>query len=128
MGHFNENGKYCPNTVESIREACSKPNWDGYDAKPVPKKILDYARKLQEYDLLPERFEMFPCGDGSVQFEYPDEDAEDFDIFEIHDGRFVHSYKDGYMGFYDWTDFINYVSSLKLKLRYLAKEIDKRIT
>ena len=120
MGHFNENGKYCPNTVESIREACSKPDWDGYDAKVIPEKVLDYAEKLQSYNLLPEGFEMFPCADGSVQFEYPDKD-DDFDIFEIYNGEFIHSYKGGYKGFYDWMDFVNYVSSLKLKMLYIAK-------
>ena len=121
MGHFNENGKYCPNTVESIREACGECGWNGYsDSVPVCDAVLEYAERLQESGVLPSRFEMFPCADGSVQFEYPD-DREEFDIFEIHRGEFVHSYKDGYRGFYDWADFINYVSSLKLKMLYIAK-------
>lgn len=128
MGQFSKDGKYCSNTAGDIRKACSEKGWNGYDAEPIPEKVLEYAEKFQEADVLPEGFEMFPCADGSVQFEYPDEDAEDFDIFEIYDGRFVHSYKDGYRGFYEWMDFLNYAGALKLKLRYLAKEIDKRIT
>lgn len=128
MGQFGKDGKYRPNTAGDIRKACSEKGWNGYDAEPIPEKVLEYAEKFQEVDVLPEGFEMFPCADGSIQFEYPDDDAEDFDIFEIHNGRFVHSYRDGYRGFYEWTDFLNYAAALKLKLRYLAKEIDKRIT
>lgn len=120
MGQFSKDGKYCPNTVESIREACSKPGWDGYDAKIIPEVILDYAEKLQSYDLLPSGFEMFPCADGSIQFEYPDT-GDDFDIFEIYNGEFIHSYKDGYRGFYDWDEFLRYISTLMLKLTYIVR-------
>jgi len=122
MGHFNENGKYRPNTAGDIRKACSEKGWNGYDAEPIPEKVLEYAEEFQEYDLLPDGFEMFPAADGSVLFEYPDK-GDEFDIFEIHDGRFVHSYKDGYKGFYEWMDFVNYVGSLKLKMVYAAKGI-----
>ena len=121
MGRFLEDGKYCPNTIEDIRKACSEKDWDGYNAKPIPNAIIEYADKFQKYDLLPDGFEMFPCPDGSIQFEYPDK-SDEYDIFEIYNGEFIHSYKGGYKGFYDWNEFLRYVSSLKLKLVYILKE------
>lgn len=126
MGHFLDNGNYEPNTVDSIREACSEPGWDGYDAKPIPETILARAKELQDSECLPNGFEMFPCPDGSVQFEYPEE-GENFNIFEIYETEFIHSYRGGYTGFYVWEDFLRYIGTLDLKFCYPKHVHTKRI-
>lgn len=46
--------------------------WDGYDAKPIEPGILEKAMHLVECMELTGRcghFEVFPCVDGTVQFE-----------------------------------------------------------
>lgn len=126
MGHFLDNGDYEPNTVDSIRRACSEPDWDGYGAKPIPEAVLKNAEFIATSNILPEGFEMFPCPDGSVQFEYPDE-GEEFNIFEIYETEFIHSYRGGYTGFYAWEDFLRYIGTLDLKFCYPKHVHTKRI-
>lgn len=94
--------------------------------KPIPEAVLKNAGFIATADILPEGFEMFPCPDGSVQFEYPDK-GENFDIFEIYETEFIHSYRGGYTGFYAWEDFLRYIGTLDLKFCYPKHVHTKRI-
>jgi hypothetical protein len=52
-------------------ESLNEPNWDGYDAQPITRETLNYARRL--IHIMPETFgtpDMAPSGDGSITLEW----------------------------------------------------------
>ncbi len=59
---------HTPNTIESLRIACAEKGWDGYDSEPIPEIVFKRAEAIQPY--IPKYFELFPGGDGSLQWEW----------------------------------------------------------
>jgi hypothetical protein len=52
-------------------ESLNEPNWDGYDAEPITRETLNYARRF--IHIMPETFgtpDMAPSGDGSITLEW----------------------------------------------------------
>lgn len=54
--------------LQSIVDNCHTHGWDGYNADPISSKVLNNA--LQVLPHMPQKFELFPTGRNSVQFEY----------------------------------------------------------
>ena len=79
-------GEYIGNTIESLRKVCSVKDWDGYDCDPISEKVFQMAEAIEKYLPLDETWDLFPGGDGSLQYE----DRYDDDMF------FVEIYPDGY--------------------------------
>ena len=75
------------NTLESIKKECSEPGWDGYTAEPIKDIIFENAKLVQPF--IPDNFELFPCGDGSVQWENTESEDDD-EIIEIYEDEFYH--------------------------------------
>lgn len=77
------------NTLESIKKECSESGWDGYTAEPINDIILENAKIVQPF--IPDDFELFPCGDGSVQWENMESDENViFEAIEIYEDKFYH--------------------------------------
>ena len=75
------------NTLESIKKECSEPGWDGYTAEPIKDIVLENAKLVQPF--IPDDFELFPCGDGSVQWENTESKEDDiFEVVEIYEDEF----------------------------------------
>ena len=60
------------NTLDSIEKDCSRPGWyatysDGRPNEAVSAEVLSKARLIQPF--VPLEMELFPCPDGSVQWE-----------------------------------------------------------
>lgn len=70
------------NTLEIIKKECSESGWDGYTAEPINDIILENAKIVQPF--IPDDFELFPCGDGSVQWE------NIYEVIEIYENEFYH--------------------------------------
>lgn len=75
------------NTLESLKKECSESGWDGYTAEPIKDIIFENAKIVQPF--IPDDFELFPCGDGTVQWEKTDEDSV-YEVIEIYENRFYH--------------------------------------
>lgn len=75
------------NTLESLKKECSEPGWDGYTAEPIKDIIFENAKLVQPF--IPDNFELFPCGDGSVQWENTESEDDD-EIIEIYEDEFYH--------------------------------------
>jgi hypothetical protein len=74
---------HTPNTIESLRKACSEKDWDGYDADPMPEIVFRRAEAIQPY--IPQFFELFPGGDGSLQWEWHEHRKNGhWDIIEVY--------------------------------------------
>lgn len=58
------------NTIEGLKEVCSKPGWNGYDCNPISDLIFKRAEQLEPY--IPKSYELFPGADNSLQWESPD--------------------------------------------------------
>ena len=83
------------NTIEGIRKDCSLKDWDGYFAEPISEEVLKLAEEIRLF--LPEKYEMFPCGDNSIQFEKKYEISLDYwEIIEVYPNSIIYSilYKD----------------------------------
>ena len=78
--------EYIGNTIESLRNACSVKDWNGYDADPIPEEVFQKAEAIEKYLPLDETWDLFPGGDGSLQYE----NRYDDDMF------YVEIYPDGY--------------------------------
>lgn len=77
------------NTLESIKKECSDSGWDGYTAEPINDIILENAKLVQPF--ISDNFELFPCGDGSVQWENSERTEDDvLEIIEIYENKFYH--------------------------------------
>lgn len=77
------------NTLESIKKDCSESGWDGYTAEPINDVVLENAKLVQPF--IPDDFELFPCGDGSVKWENSGSNENDvFEMIEIYDNEFYH--------------------------------------
>ena len=74
------------NTIESLKEACSEPGWDGYDGIPLSEEVIARARAIEPYIPKDEKWELFAGPDGSLQYE----DQYDDDKF------FIEVYPDKY--------------------------------
>ena len=85
---------YRHNTIEGIRKDCSHKDWDGYNAEPISKEVLKQAEEIRL--VLPEKYEMFPCGDNSIQFEKEYEETDYWEIIEVNSNDISYSilYKD----------------------------------
>lgn len=60
------------NTLEGIEKDCSQPGWyatysDGRPNEAVSAEVISKARLIQPF--VPLEMELFPCPDGSVQWE-----------------------------------------------------------
>ena len=60
------------NTLEGIEKDCSQPGWyamyaDGRPNEAVSAEVISQARLIQPF--VPLEMELFPCPDGSVQWE-----------------------------------------------------------
>ena len=75
------------NILESLKKECSEPGWDGYTAEPIKDIIFENAKLVQPF--IPDNFELFPCGDGSVQWENTESEDDD-EIIEIYEDEFYH--------------------------------------
>lgn len=52
-------------------ESLNQPNWDGYDAQPITRATLDYARQL--IGIMPQIFgppDISPSGEGAITLEW----------------------------------------------------------
>lgn len=61
------------NTLEDIEKDCSQPGWyatysDGRPNESVSAEVISKARLIQPF--VPLEMELFPCPDGSVQWDY----------------------------------------------------------
>lgn len=75
------------NTLESLRIACAEKGWDGYDAEPMPEIVFKRAETIQPY--IPQFFELFPGGDGSLQWEWNEHRKNGrWDIIEVYPLKF----------------------------------------
>lgn len=118
------------NLLESIKKECSESGWDGYTAQPINDVVLENAKLVQPF--IPDNFELFPCGDGSVQWETAESDDGIWEVIEIYENRFYHQIiKPGTLDdketivkeFKDINEFVKY-----LKQRFVEnkiKEIEK---
>lgn len=76
-----------------------KDNWNSYGAKPLDRKVIEGAIDIcKQLQILPD--EVFPCGDGSVQFEYYGED-EKYLQFNLYDNLYIDYFYEGYELNYD---------------------------
>ena len=76
------------NTLESLKKECSESGWDGYTAEPIKDIIFENAKLVQPF--IPDKFELFPCGDGSVQWEYTEREYDIYEVIEIYENEFYH--------------------------------------
>jgi len=77
------------NTLEAIEKDCSQPGWyaiysDGRPNEAVSPAVIAQARLIQPF--VPIEMELFPCPDGSVQWEDADHTLEVYaDKFKYDD-------------------------------------------
>lgn len=76
------------NTLESIKKDCSESGWDGYTAEPINDIVLENAKLVQPF--IPDNFELFPCGDGSIQWENTESEKDVYEVVEIYEDEFYH--------------------------------------
>ncbi len=75
------------NTLESLRIACAEKDWNGYDAEPIPEIVFKRAETIRPY--IPKYFELFPCADGSLQWEWSEHRKNDhWDLIEVYPLKF----------------------------------------
>lgn len=91
---------------------------------------MEKAKLVQPF--IPDDFELFPCGDGSVQWENTESEDDIYEVIEIYENEFYHQIiKPGTMGDKetivienkDINEFVKY-----LKQRFVEnkiKEIEK---
>lgn len=75
-----------------IKKLCTVPNWNGYDADPIPQKVIDFVyRLLRNLGTQPE---IFPCASKSIDLEYDRHNA--FMSLNISDNKITvfKDYKD----------------------------------
>ena len=117
------------NILESIKKECSESGWDGYTAQPINDVVLENAKLVQPF--IPDNFELFPCGDGSVQWETDSED-DIFEVIEIYEDVFYHQIvKPSTMDdketivkqFKDINEFVKYLKQMFVENK--IKEIEK---
>lgn len=58
----------CLNRLKEIKECTSIPNWNGYNAMPIPPAYFEKAEALIE--VLSYKPEIFPTACSSIQFDY----------------------------------------------------------
>ena len=113
------------NTLESIKKDCSESGWDGYTAEPINDIILENAKLVQPF--IPDNFELFPCGDGSVQWENSERTEDDvLEIIEIYENKFYHEIVNEETVIKESNDINEFVKYLKQWLvENKIKEIEK---
>ena len=113
------------NTLESIKKDCSASGWDGYTAEPIKDIILENAKLVQPF--IPDNFELFPCGDGSVQWENSERTEDDvLEIIEIYEDKFYHEIVNEETIIKESNDINEFVKYLKQWLvENKIKEIEK---
>ena len=58
-----------------------KKGWDGYNAEPISDVVINRSEKLKR--ILSDKFQIFPTGRNSIQFELTDGDYYiEFEVFE----------------------------------------------
>lgn len=116
------------NTIDGIRKECSRKDWDGYDAEPISEEVLKRAEEIRH--VLPEKYEMFPCGDNSIQFEKEYEETSDYwEIIEVNSNDISYSilYKnndDSILTFDTTAEFIKFwkENQVNIKLEEIKKD------
>lgn len=116
------------NTIDGIRKECSRKDWDGYDAEPISEEVLKRAEEIRL--VLPEKYEMFPCGDNSIQFEKEYEETSDYwEIIEVNSNDICYSilYKnndDDILKFDTTAEFIKFwkENQVNIKLEEIKKD------
>ena len=68
------------NLLEHFRDL--KPNWNSYDAEPIPSAVIDTCKIM--CSALTIQPQIFPCADQSVQMEFDFSDGSYFEI-EVHE-------------------------------------------
>lgn len=63
-------------------------NWDGYDAEPITPETLELAQRV--FDMMDERGDAAPGGDGSICMEW--RDGDDIICLDVGPGRKLHIY------------------------------------
>jgi hypothetical protein len=85
-----------PNTIENLRIACAKRDWDGYDSDPISEIVFKRAEAISPY--IPKTFELFPASDGSLQWEWDEYRKNNhWDVIEIYPLHFCFIHN-GYEG------------------------------
>ena len=116
------------NTIDGIRKECSRKDWDGYDAEPISEEVIKRAEEIRR--VLPEKYEMFPCGDNSIQFEKEYEETSDYwEIIEVNSNDICYSilYKnndDDILKFDTTAEFIKFwkENQVNIKLEEIKKD------
>jgi hypothetical protein len=119
---------YKHNTIEGIRKYCSRKDWDGYDAEPISEEVLKRAEEIR--CVLPEKYEMFPCGDNSIQFEKDYDETDCWEIIEVNSNDISYSilYKninnDSILTFDTSAEFIKFwkENQVNIKLEEIKKD------
>jgi hypothetical protein len=99
---------YKPNTLETLRNDCSKVGWDGYDAPPISKIVFDRAIVIEPY--IPKCFELFPGTDNSLHWEWNEHRKNDvWFIIEIYENRYYFTTREYDREFIDTNEFIEHL-------------------
>jgi len=103
----------CIKSIDDLRiyrdeHGLNKGKWNGYDADPLTDELLDTAKKVEPY--IPKDFELFPCGDSSVQWESKIS-TDDWECIEVYENKFYYTgpeHKDS-IEFKDINEFIEFL-------------------
>jgi hypothetical protein len=102
-----------------------RPNWNGYDAEPIPKIVINNVNEVIKHltNILNPEMEIFPTAADSIQLEWTDDKIDTHLEFEIYATNITIFYEIG-KKYEDYTiklDNYKHMNKLLLDL-FLNKE------